>query len=106
MTQEEVFALLQSTGLAVTYYQWPEGAAPPLPWVAYLDTGSDNFSADGTVYYQATTWRAELYTLKKDPGAERRLENVLTSAGLFWRKLPTAWIDSERMFEIPYEFEV
>ena len=47
----------------------------------------------------------ELYTDLKDPDLENRLETVLDRHGLFYEK-SEVWIESERMYEVLYEFEI
>ena len=37
MTLAQLKDLLMSTGLPVTYRAWPEAAAPPLPFLCYLE---------------------------------------------------------------------
>ena len=105
MTLSEVDVLLKTTGLPVTYRAWPENEAPPLPFVCYVEAGSNNFAADGVVYHTAQRYTIELYTEEKDPETEAKLEAALTGAGIFWTKDET-YIESERMNEIIYEIEV
>ena len=63
-----------------------EGESPDLPFICYLLPGSDNFSADGRVYFRISEVRIELYTAKKDPGAEALVETVLDDVGIFYNK--------------------
>ena len=60
-----------------------EGESPDPPFICYLLPGSDNFSADGRVYFRISEVRIELYTDRKDPGAEALVETVLDDAGIF-----------------------
>lgn len=106
MSGPELLKLLESTKMPVVYRAFPEGDAPPLPWLVYLDMGTSNFHADGVVYQKENLWRVELYTEIKDFETEERLETVLTSAGVPWEKSPTVWIESERLYEIIYELGV
>ncbi len=55
------------------------------------------------MYAQTNRVIAELYTLGKDPEAERRLECALD--GLYWEKTETD-LSTERVCEIVYEFEI
>ena len=63
-----------------------EGESPDPPFICYLLPGSDNFSADGRVYFRISEVRIELYTDRKDPGAEVLVETVLDDAGIFYNK--------------------
>ena len=95
--------MLETTGLPFVYRAWPEKQAPPLPYICYLIAYSDNFGADDRVYQKVEHLQIELYTALKDPCAEDKVENALSS--LFWEKLET-YIDSERCYQIIYEVEV
>lgn len=106
MNGPELLELLETSGMPAVYHAWPEEAAPPLPYLVYLDAGSDNFAADGGVYHKINSWRVELYSEKKDFAAEERLEAVLEAAGICWSRLATVWIGSEKLYETIYEFEV
>lgn len=103
MTLTELTDLLKSTGIPVTYYAWPENQAPQLPFICYLTPGSNNFAADGMVYYPVTQVNVELYTKIKSPETEAKVEEALAS--IFWDKSET-YIDSEKCYQIVYEIEV
>ena len=103
MRLEELKTLLGTTGLPVTYRAWPENDAPPMPYICYLVTYSNNFGADNRVYHKIDHLQVELYTKLKDPEAEDRVENALSS--LYWDKTEE-YIDSERCYQILYEIEV
>ena len=103
MTLAQLKDLLVSTGLPVTYRAWPEAAAPPLPFLCYLEAYSNNFVADGTVYVPISHVQVELYTALKDPAAEAKVEQALSQ--LVWQKTET-YIDTEKCYQILYEIEV
>lgn len=105
MTIAEIRTILETTKLPVTYRAWPVGEAPLLPWIAIVQTGSDNFAADGIAYGLIKTVDVELYTKKKDPDTEALVEKALTDAGIFWNKTET-YIEGEAALEIVYEIEV
>lgn len=94
---------MESTGIPVVYRAWPRGKAPPLPYICYLEDYSNNFSADGRVYYPIRHLKAELYTKLKNPEAEGKVEKALSS--IFWEKSET-YIESEQCYQITYEMEV
>jgi len=103
MTLPELRSPLEKTGYPVTYRAWPENAAPPLPFICYLVTGSNILHADGGVFYSASDVNVELYTPDKDLAAEANVEAALQ--GLSWEKTET-YIDTERCYQILYEIEV
>ena len=67
---DKLLEILKSAGFPYAYDHFAEGEAPDPPFVCYLLPGSDNFSADGKVYYRISEVRVELYTDQKDFAAE------------------------------------
>lgn len=105
MTLAQVYTTLAATGLPVTYYAWPDGEAPFLPWIAIVESSSDNFAADGIAYGEIKQVTVELYTKTKDPAAEALVQTALTGAGIYWDKTET-YIESEQCFLNSYDIEV
>ena len=105
MEWQEIVSMLAGLGLPMAYHHFAEGESPDPPFLLYLSPGSDNFSADGTVYLKVKQLDVELYTDRKDPALEDRLEAVLDAAGLFYNKTES-YIDSEKLYEVLYEMEV
>ena len=105
MTLEELAELLEKTGFPFAYDHFAEGESPDPPFICYLLPGSDNFSADGRVYFRISEVRIELYTDRKDSGAEALVETVLDDAGIFYNK-SEAWIQSEKLYEVLYSMEL
>ena len=105
MTMEELAAMLQSTGIPFAYDHFAEGESPSPPFICYLLPGSDNFAADGQVYYRINQVRIELYTDSKDLTVESKVEKALDDAGIFYNK-SEVWIESEKLYEVLYSFEV
>ena len=103
MALEDMKTLLETTGYPVVYYAWPEKKAPALPYICFLTAYSNNFGADDRVYYPVAHYQIELYTRCKDPEAEGKVEQALSS--YFWEKTET-YLDTERCFQILYEVEV
>lgn len=103
MNLETLKEQLESTGVPVAYRSFPEGEAPPLPFICYLCTDTTTIFADGIAYYTYDNVRVELYTAYKDPITEQRVEAALTD--YHWKKEET-YIDTERCYLIIYEIEV
>ena len=102
---EEITAMLAETGIPYAYDHFAEGESPAPPFICYLLPGSDNFAADGRVYFKIDQLHIELYTDEKSPETERRLEAVLDAHGIFYNK-SEVWIESEKLYEILYQFEM
>ena len=105
MTLAELGGMLEKTGFPFAYDHFAEGESPDPPFICYLLPGSDNFAADGRVYFRISEVRIELYTDRKDPGAEALVETVLDDAGIFYNK-SEAWIQSEKLYEVLYSMEL
>ena len=87
------------------YDHFAEGESPEPPFICYLLPGSNNFAADGKVYFKINQVRIELYTDSKDLSVERKVEMVLDESGIFYNK-SEVWIQSEKLYEVLYSFEV
>jgi len=101
---DELMNLMAETGLPFAYDHFAEGESPRPPFVCFLTPGNDNFSADGKAYYKINEVHIELYTDRKDPEAESKIEAVLDSHGIFYDK-SEVWIDSEKLYEVLFTFE-
>jgi len=75
-----------------------------LPYIAYLETGSNNFYADNCVYQSACRWKVELYTKPRDRESQRLLENILNQNEICWEK-SKVYNKEERYNLVIYEFE-
>ena len=89
----------------VVYNAWPVGEAPPLPYVCYYSTGSDNFAADNIVYDSGRSVRIELYARSKDLATEAAIEAKLTSEGVYWTR-DESYIADEKVFMTIYEVQI
>ena len=102
---ERLAEMLTALGLPYAYDHFAEGESPDPPFVCYLLPGSDNFSADGKVYYKINEVHIELYTDLKNLDLEQQLEDILDEASIFYNKTEV-WIDSEKLYEVLYTFEM
>jgi len=101
---DRLLEIMNEVGIPFAYDHFAEGESPEPPFICYLHPGSDNFAADGRVYYKINEVNLELYTEIKDLTAEQKLEDVLDKYGIFYNKFET-WIDSEKLYEVLYQFE-
>ena len=101
---DKLLTALQETGIPYAYDHFSEGEAPEPPFVCYLFFGSNNFAADGHVYYKINEVHVELYTDCKDLSVERTLEDALDQHGIFYEK-SEVWIESEKLYEVLYVFD-
>lgn len=101
----EIINILNETGIPYAYDHFAEGESPDPPFICYLNPATDNFVADGIVYLSIDEINIELYTDKKDPEIEQKLEQIMKQHGIVWNKDET-WIPDERLYEVIYDFEV
>lgn len=101
---EELLSMLNEVQIPFAYHHFAEGELPEPPFICYLLPESNNFAADGRVYYKINEVHIELYTDLKDLAVEQKVENVLDAHGVFYNESET-WIESEKLYEVLYTFE-
>ena len=102
---DNLLEIMEAFQLPFAYDHFAEGESPEPPFICFLLPGSDNFSADGRVYFKATMVHIELYTDLKDAELEQRIEAVLDEHSIFYDKTEV-WIESEKLYEVLYSFEM
>ena len=105
MTYENIVSMLEEAELPLAYDHFTEGESPNPPFLNFLFPRSDNFAADGKVYFKIDRLNVELYTDTKQPDLEDRLETILDAHDLYYEK-SEVWIEEEKLYEVLYEMEV
>lgn len=105
MTFEKTKSMIEETGLPVAYDHFAEGESPDPPFICFLFPGCDNLFADNTVFQKIDELNIELYTDRKDPDMETRIEDILNSHELPFEK-SEVWIAEERMYEVLYQTQI
>ncbi len=100
---DELVKIIEEMGISFAYDHFAEGESPDPPFLCYLLPGSDNFAADGRVYYKMSEVRIELYTDFKDVSLEEKVTAVLDSHGIFYEQ-SEVWIEEEKLYEVAFEF--
>lgn len=96
--------ILKELKIPYAYDHFAQGEAIDPPFICYRYPSSDNFGADGIAYVKINVVHLELYTDKKDPELEKKIERLLDQSGYFYDKSET-FIDSEKLYEVLYIFE-
>lgn len=104
MTHNEIMAMLAESQIPVAYDHYAEGESPDPPFLCFRYPATDHFSADGRVYYLIAQVDVEVYTDRKDPELEKRIEDVFDAHDIFYEK-SEVWIESEKLYEVLYTFE-
>ena len=105
---EELKLMLESINgfeKKVAYRAFPENKAPKLPFICYLETGTDNFFADNKVYASASVIDIELYSKDRDLKVETLIEEKLNENEVIWSR-EVIYLDSEKCYETVYTVEV
>ena len=102
---DNLISIMEAIGIPFAYDHFAEGESPAPPFICFLGPASDNFAADGRVYYKINEVHIELYTDEKNPETEDRIEAVLDERGIFYDKTEV-WIESEQLYEVLYSFEM
>jgi hypothetical protein len=105
MTYDQILSMLKEAKLPIAYDHFAEGDSPAPPFMVFLFPSSDNFAADGRVYQRIDVLHVELYTDRKQPKLETKVETVLERHGFFYEK-SEVWIEKERMYEVLYSMQV
>ena len=100
---DELVKIIEEMGISFAYDHFAEGESPDPPFLCYLLPGSDNFAADGRVYYKMSEVRIELYTDFKDVFLEEKVTAVLDNHGIFYEQ-SEVWIEEEKLYEVAFEF--
>lgn len=74
MELPEIREKLLTLGIPVAYLQFKTPQAPP--YAVYYESDTDILGADGYNLYRDVEITVELYSPKKNPQLERRLENL------------------------------
>ena len=104
MALDDLYTILNSA-YPTAYWSFPENEAPPMPYITYFESQSDNFGADNKVYNHRKQISVELLTKTKDPSAEAAVEAKLDANEIYWEKAETH-LDDEDAFEVIYTLEV
>lgn len=102
---DELVNMIQEMDIPFAYNHFAEGEALEPPFICFLLPGTDNFSADGIVYFKINEVHIELYTDVKSPVIENKVEAVLDKHGIFYNKTET-WIEDEKLYEVLFSFEL
>lgn len=89
MTSEQMRALLQGVeGFAdkVTYWEWPIGESPSLPFVCFFSNEDTEFAADNINYYARQRFAVELYSKYRDRATEALFEAAFKQNNLYYTK--------------------
>ena len=95
-----IMETLQGTGLPCAYSHFKTKVEPP--FLVYLQSGQDQFSADDTRFWHRNTYQIEYYFTTKNSQAEAAIEEALLSAGYKFTRSEDVYLDDEDVFVVYY----
>lgn len=104
MSIEQMRAILEGVqGFAqkVTYWKWPIGESPSLPFVCFFTNEDAEFAADNVTYYARPRFSVELYSKYRDQSLEALFEEAFRANDLFYTK-EAVYLTDERCWETVY----
>ena len=104
MSIEQMRAILEGVqGFAekVTYWEWPIGESPALPFVCFFTKEDVEFAADNVTYYVRPRFSVELYSKYRDQSLEALFEEAFRANDLFYTK-EAVYLTDERCWETVY----
>lgn len=103
MNYQDMVDLLAQTNILFAFHHWEKPPIPP--YGVYFDPSTNNFSADNIAYQVFKDFVIEIYLSQRDESVEKRVESVLTGAGLYWDK-NASYVEELRQYQVTYEVEV
>ena len=95
-----IMETLQSTGLPCAYSHFKTKTDPP--FLVYIQSGQNQFSADDGRYWYRNTYQVEYYFEKKDSRAEAAIEKALLDADYKFTRSDDIYLDDEDIFVAYY----
>lgn len=97
----ETIPQIEELGIPVAYDKFQK--EQKLPYAAYMDNGTENFTADDSVYYVGNSVTFELYLEKFDHELIRSVENIFSLAMFLWKRMPLTYLETEKMYVTVFE---
>lgn len=102
LTLAEIYEKLCTLNISVAYLSFTQPQS--LPFCVYYESGGDIYGADNKNLIERKNITIELYSEKKNLALERQIEDLFADTEL--TKQADIWIESEKMIETIYEFEI
>lgn len=103
MTHTQIFNLLKTLNIPVTYDHFDTNKNVTPPFIAYREIDPDTFKADSITYYRPYEFEIELVTDKKDVALQQTIEKLLTDNNIPYDVYDEEWDEEERIYHNFYE---
>ena len=101
MELQEIYEKLRTLDIPVAYLKFDK--PQKLPFIAYFEAGTEIQGANNYNLYRRTEIRIELYSEKKNPELERKIESLFRSVEI--EKDGDTYLEDENMFMTVFSFE-
>lgn len=106
MTRTELDTLLRTLNCQVFYNHTTRKDTVNLPFIVYLDDGSDNMFADNITYQEITDYSIILHSTSVDSDIEGSLKTLLTSNGIPFERNEPDFDEDLLFYTIVYEIRL
>ena len=102
---QQLIKMLKELDIVFAYNHFAEGESVDTPYICFYLDESNNFCADGEVFFKISNVIVALYTTCKDINIEEKVETMLKKHGIFYVK-NEFYIAEEEIYEIQYIFDI
>ena len=95
-----IMSALQATGLPCAYSHFKRAQEPP--FIAYIQYGQNQLSADDTRHWHRNIYQVEYYFTEKSAAAEAAIEKALLDAGYQFTRSEDVYLEDEDVFVAYY----
>lgn len=95
-----ILEALQTTGIPCAYSHFKEKTEPP--FLAYIQNGQNQLSADDTRWWKRNTYQIEYYFTRKDSAREAAIEQALLDNGWQFTRSEDIYLEDEDVFVAYY----
>ena len=103
MNQTELYTALKTLAMPVAYGEFTTAQTPP--FITYGFAYNSDKMADNQNYISIENYQVELYTKKKDPASEKKVQDLFKLNRLPYSKIET-YLQSEGLWQVVYEIQL
>lgn len=106
MTKNELQTLLETLEIPVFYNHTTTKDVVTLPYIVFLDDGSDEFYADNITYAETTPYVIILHTHERDFALEKSVKKLLTENKIAYSFNDVNWLADLLMWQVSFNISV
>lgn len=103
MKNSELYTLLSSINIPVTYGHFDVKQNVSPPFIVYRDIPPTTFKANNTTYYRPREYEIELVTEYKNVELQDSIEELLTTNNIPYDMSDEVWDEDEKIYHNFYE---